>query len=151
MSFGPGTNVISIVKPNNTPLLVKRSNATICNQLKFFIFLRKRFLFSESFTCYIIILQFTYLPHPELMGKISKFLKKWAIPGLFFVYFRSFSQNINTILQQINLKKCPSSIEHWDSNTRPSECESPPISTRQGLPPYSVNFTLCNFFSILIG
>ena len=40
----------------------------------------------------------------------------WAIPGLFFVYFRSFQTNINTILQQINVKKCPSSIRRWDSN-----------------------------------
>ena len=32
-------------------------------------FFAKRFLFSESFTCYIIIMQFTYLPHPSLMGK----------------------------------------------------------------------------------
>ena len=29
---------------------------------------------------------------------------------LFFVYFRSFQRNINTTLQQINLKKCPFSI-----------------------------------------
>ena len=46
---------------------------------------------------------------------------KWAIPGL-------FQTNINTILQQINVKKFPSSIWHWDSNPRPSECESPPIT-----------------------
>ena len=28
---------------------------------------------------------------------------KWAFPGLFFVYFRSFS-DIHTIIQQINVK-----------------------------------------------
>ena len=107
-------------------------------------------LFSNHLMLYIDSHSNTLEPVLKILY-IAIFLKKWAIPGLFFVYFRSFSQNINTILQQINLKKCPSSIEHWDSNTRPSECESPPISTRQGLPPYSVNFTLCNFFSILIG
>ena len=64
------------------------------------------------------------------------FLKKWAIPGLFFVYFRSFQTNINTILQQINVKKCPSSIRRWDSNPWPSDHESPPINTRPGLPPF---------------
>ena len=31
------------------------------------------------------------------------FFKKWANPGLFFVYFQSFQAN-NTILQQINVK-----------------------------------------------
>ena len=30
---------------------------------------------------------------------------------------------------------CPSSIWHRDSNPRPLECESPPITTRPGLPP----------------
>ena len=63
------------------------------------------------------------------------FFKKWAIPGLFFVYFRSFQTNINTILQQTNVKKCPSSIRRWDSNPWPSDHESPPITTRPGLPP----------------
>ena len=43
------------------------------------------------------------------------FLKKWAKPILFFVYFRSFQTNITT-LQQIYVKKCPSSIRSRDSN-----------------------------------
>ena len=30
---------------------------------------------------------------------------------------------------------CPSSIRRWDSNPRPLERESPPITTRPGLPP----------------
>ena len=58
-------------------------------------------------------------------------------PGLFFVYFRSFSNKHQYILQQINVKKCPSSIWHWDWNPQPSERESPPITTRPGLPPYN--------------
>ena len=33
------------------------------------------------------------------------FFKKWANPGLFFVYFRSFQTTIQ-FLQQINVKKC---------------------------------------------
>ena len=49
-----------------------------------------------------------------LMSSLSKcfsgrVLKKCANPGLFFVYFQSFQTNIITILQQINVKKCPSS------------------------------------------
>ena len=33
------------------------------------------------------------------------------------------------------MKKCPSSIQCWDSNQQPSEQESPPITIRPGLPP----------------
>ena len=56
-----------------------------------------------------------------------------AIPGLFFVYFRSFQTNINAILQQINVKNV-------HSNPRPSERESP--ATRPGLPPANEEFIL---------
>ena len=38
-----------------------------------------------------------------------------------FIYFWSFQTNIKTILQQINVKKCPSSIRRQDSNLRPFE------------------------------
>ena len=36
------------------------------------------------------------------------------------------------------VKKCPSSIRCRDSNSRPLEHEPPPITTRPGLPPYSL-------------
>ena len=49
--------------------------------------------------------------------------------------FLSFQTHI-TILQQINVKECPSSMQCWDSNSRPSEPESPPTTTRPGLLPY---------------
>ena len=40
-----------------------------------------------------------------------------------------------------NKKNCTSSIRHRDSNSRPSERESPPITTRPGLPPKDlINF-----------
>ena len=54
---------------------------------------------------------------------------------LFRFYFRSFHTNTTTILQQIYVKKCPSSIRCRDSNPRPSEHESPPITTRPRLRP----------------
>ena len=38
-------------------------------------------------------------------------------------------------LQQIYVKKCPSSLRCRDSNPRPSDRESPPQTTRLGLPP----------------
>ena len=61
------------------------------------------------------------------------FLKKWTKPGLFFVYFRSFQTNIVTIY---TTNECPSSIWCQDSNSQPSDYESPPLSTRPGLPPF---------------
>ena len=54
-----------------------------------------------------------------------------ANPGLFFVYFPSFQTN-NTILS--TKMSCPSSIRRQDSNPRPSDCGSPHITTRPGLP-----------------
>ena len=33
------------------------------------------------------------------------------------------------------MKKCPPSIQCWDWNSQPLEHESPPITTRPGLPP----------------
>ena len=54
-------------------------------------------------------------------------------PGLFFVSFHSF-QSMITILQQINVN----SIRCRDSNSQPSEFESPPLTTRQGLPSFSL-------------
>ena len=58
---------------------------------------------------------------------------KWAIPGLFFVYFRSFQTNF-TIFTTNKCEKCPSSIRRRESNPQPLERESLPITTRW-LPP----------------
>ena len=62
-------------------------------------------------------------------------MQKWAYPGLFFI-FGLFKQTIH-FLQQINVKKCPSSIWRWDSNPWPLEHESLPITTRPVLISYS--------------
>ena len=43
-------------------------------------------------------------------------------------------------LQQINVKKCPFSIQCWYSNPQPSEHESPPITTRLSYFNVSKNF-----------
>ena len=61
------------------------------------------------------------------------FFNKWAIPGLFFVYFHLFHKQTIKFLQQINVKKCPSSIWCWDWNRQPWHNESHPITTRPGL------------------
>ena len=57
----------------------------------------------------------------------------------FLFIFGLFKQTIQ-LLQQINVKKCPSSIRRWDSNPRPLERESTPITTRPGLPPRELQF-----------
>ena len=82
----------------------------------------------------------------QIMSRISPFLKgaksnlrslkgftmsvkKSTIHGLFFIYFCLFKK-ILQFLQQINVKKCPSSKRCWDSKSRPLEHESPRITTR---------------------
>ena len=52
---------------------------------------------------------------------------KWAIPGLSFVYFRSFSNKHYNFYNKS--MSSPSSIRRQDSNPRPLELESPPITT----------------------
>ena len=46
------------------------------------------------------------------------------------------------------MKKCPSSIWRQDSNSQPSDYESPPLTTRPGLPPDKFLF-ITTMFSIL--
>ena len=62
------------------------------------------------------------------------YLKKWANPGLLFVYYQSLQTNI-TIFTTNLCEKCSSNIRCRDSNPWPLECESLPITTRPGLPP----------------
>ena len=61
------------------------------------------------------------------------FFKKMGQPRPLFRLFSSFQTN--QFLQQINVKKCSSSIRRRDSNSQPSDYESPPLTTRPGLPP----------------
>ena len=60
-------------------------------------------------------------------------LLKMVQPASFSFIFGLFKQTI-IFLQQINVK-CPSSIRYRDSNPRPLDRESTPITTRPGLPP----------------
>ena len=83
--------------------------------------------------CFITMIGISCSVYVKLAADFFK--KNWANHGLFFVFFRSFQTN-NTNLTTNQCEKCrPSSIMHWDSNPRPSECESPPITTWPGLPP----------------
>ena len=59
-----------------------------------------------------------------------------ANPDLVFVYFRSFQTHSNIIFTTNHCEKMsiPSSIQCRDSNPRPLDHESSPITTRPGLP-----------------
>ena len=70
------------------------------------------------------------------------FLKNGSSSASFLFIFSLFEQTIE-MLQQINVKKCPSSIRCWDLISQPLEYQSSPITTRPGLPPsISPNFDL---------
>ena len=69
-------------------------------------------------------------------------LKNGQISACFLIHFRLFKHTLQ-ILQQICMwKDFPSSIQCRDSNSRPLEHESPPITTRPVLPP------MCNLLPI---
>ena len=75
------------------------------------------------------------------------FKKRWANPGLFFVYFWSFqTNNIIFTTNQCERMSCPSGIWHWDLNPQPLKHESSPITTRPGLPPNTVMFGYCSAY-----
>ena len=61
-----------------------------------------------------------------LFALFAIFLKKWANPGLFLVYFPSFQTNIDTIFTTNQCEKCPSSIWHRDSNPQPFDMSRHP-------------------------
>ena len=72
------------------------------------------------------------------------FLTKMGHLRPLFRLFLSFQTNF-TIFTTNKCEKCPSSIRCWDSNPRPSEYESPPITTRPGLPPNRFDNVKCSF------
>ena len=71
----------------------------------------------------------------------AMFFLKMGQPRPLFRLFSSFQTNI-TIFTTNKWEKYPFSIQRWDSNPRPLEYESPPMTTRPGLPP------LPNIFSV---
>ena len=73
---------------------------------------------------------FTFTPY----SFFSFFIKNGPTPASFSFIFGLFKQTLK-FLQQIYVKKCPSSIWCQDSNPRPLEHESLPITTRPGIPP----------------
>ena len=72
----------------------------------------------------------------NLFDALSKslFIYWMGLPRPLFHLFSSFHRNITIFTANI-CEKCPSCIRWWYSNSGPSEHESPPITTRPGLPP----------------
>ena len=68
-----------------------------------------------------------YLSFPPQILKLYFLMgHPWPSFRSFLVFFKQTIQ----ISQQINVKKCSSSIHCQDSNSRPSDYESPPLTTR---------------------
>ena len=74
---------------------------------------------------------------PRFKGAFYIYFFNGPSPASFSVYFLSFQANI-TIFTTSICGKCPSSIWCWDSNPRPSEHESTPLTNRPGLPPFNI-------------
>ena len=74
------------------------------------------------------------------------FLKN-GYPRPLYVYFRSFSNKHQFNFIANSCEKCPSSIWCGDSNPQLSEHESPPITTRPGLPPFWLSFATSSDWS----
>ena len=62
-------------------------------------------------------------------------LFKMGHPRPLFHLFSVFSSKKKTNFTTNLCEKCLSSIWHWDSNSWPSDYESPPLTTRPGCPP----------------
>ena len=69
----------------------------------------------------------------KVWGKMDKKFNKMGHPRHLFSLFLSLQTQI-TIFAANKCEKCPSSKQCWDSNPRPLEHTSPPITTRPGLP-----------------
>ena len=68
------------------------------------------------------------------------FLKNVPTPASFRLFLVFSNKQHYNFYNKYMWKKCPSSIRCQDSNPRPSERESLPITTRPGLPPMRRHF-----------
>ena len=80
----------------------------------------------------------TYEESERSLPTSTRFFSKNGPTPASFCLFSVFSNEHYKFLQQLYLKKCPSSIRCWNSNPRPLERESLLITTRPGLPPLQV-------------
>ena len=78
--------------------------------------------------------------------QLITFFKKMGQPRPLFCLFSVFSNKHYNFY----VKKCPSSIWCWDSNPRPLESESLPITTRPGLPPCKLFITVTKHSNLFL-
>ena len=99
-------------------------------------------IYPYVFTTFIFPFQFYYLRRSKVTPfSICISFLNLANHSLFYIYFRLFKHTSLQFLQQINVKNVMSiSIRCRDSNSRPLEHESPPITTGPGLPPFHSSF-----------
>ena len=62
------------------------------------------------------------------------------LSSFIFGLFKQTLQFYNNVCE-----KCPSSIRYRDSNSQPFDYESPPLTTRPGLPPTIIFFSMLHF------
>ena len=68
--------------------------------------------------------------------------QKWPNPGFFFIIYVFSNTHITNFTTNRRVKKWPSSIWCWDSNSRP---ESSLITTKPGFPPWSGKYLSVGF------
>ena len=73
-------------------------------------------------------------PHAQLHW-LWFWYQEFFLASPLFRLFLSLQTHITNFTTNTYVKKCPSSIRCWDSNSWPLEHESPPITTRPGLLP----------------
>ena len=71
---------------------------------------------------------------------VSFFLKKMGHPRRLFSFIFVFSNKHHHNSYNKYMWKNDMPIQHQESNPQPSKHESPPITTRPGLPPNMVSF-----------
>ena len=76
------------------------------------------------------------------------YLKKWAIPGPFYRIFLVFSNKHYNFYINI-CEEMSSQYPYQGSNPKPLGRESPPITTRPGLPPRCMYFVVWKWWRIL--
>ena len=109
--------------------------------LHIFIVTNGQILKNNMATLNFAIAQSSMAFYPKIPVPLSfTFKKNGPTPASFIVDFRSFQTNIIKKFTTNISEKCPSSIRCRDSNPWPPEHESPPITTRPGLP-HNFSFT----------
>ena len=78
----------------------------------------------------------------------KNFILSLCLSYIYFIYIYIFLFLFFLSSYCFLISNCPSSIQHWDSNSQPSDYESPPLTTRPGRLPI-VSIFKNNFYIYL--